>query len=360
MQQTVSLGASSTELLLGAGCRQRFLELVQESSSQFLVISDQRVEEAVRPKFLSDHTWLTVPSGEESKSFAQVGRLWSELVKHGLDRKSGLIAVGGGVVCDLAGFVASTYLRGIAFYALPTSLLAMVDASVGGKVGIDLPEGKNLVGQFYPGQVVACDPELLSTLPESEWSCGMAEVIKHGILSGPTLWEQILSFQPTARRDLVQLDSVLTAAVQVKVDVVKEDPYEKTGLRATLNLGHSYGHAIEWCSHFAMGHGEAVGLGLLAGLRLSRELGILEEDFEEELVALLQAWSLPTTLGSQNDGQYSWEKISTALGRDKKNKDGQWCFVLPRKIGRVETVFGPPENMVERAFHSLQPQEVVS
>ncbi|HIB64565.1 MAG TPA: 3-dehydroquinate synthase [Phycisphaerales bacterium] len=360
MQQTVNLGAASTELLLGAGCRHRFLELVQQSSSNLLVMSDQRVEEAVRPRFLTDHTWLTVPSGEESKSLEQVGRLWSELVKRGVDRSSGLVAVGGGVVCDLAGFVASTYLRGIAFYALPTSLLAMVDASVGGKVGIDLPEGKNLVGQFYPGQVVACDPELLSTLPHIEWSYGMAEVIKHGILSGPDLWSQILSFQPTSRQDPAHLDSVLSAAVQVKVDVVKDDPYEKTGLRATLNLGHSYGHAIEWCSHFTMGHGAAVGLGLLAGLRLSRELGILEEDFENELVALLQAWDLPTTLPPHQEGQYSWENISTALGRDKKNKDGRWCFVLPKKLGRVETVFGPPENLVERAFRSLQPQEVAS
>jgi len=271
----------------------------------------------------------------------------------GMDRRSALVAVGGGVVGDLAGFAAATYLRGVPFYSIPTSLLAMVDASVGGKVGIDLPQGKNLVGQFYPAKIVAVDPALLATLPEAEWSSGMAEVIKHGILSGGDFWSQLLSFHPADRSQDKKLEALVTAAVRVKVGVVQDDPFEKTGLRATLNLGHSYGHAIEWCSDYGMSHGQAVALGLLAGVRLSRLLGILQEDFEPELSALLERWGLSGTLPDSDDGRYSWERISLALGRDKKNKDGQWCFVLPQALGRVQLVYGPDRAAVERAFSSL-------
>lgn len=360
MQQSVRLGASTTELLLGLGCRGRFLDLVNTQIEEFVVISDKIVEEAVRPKFLSDKTWLSVPAGEASKCLEQVSFLWSRMVNQGLTRSSGIIAVGGGVVCDLAGFAAATFLRGVPFFALPTSLLAMVDASVGGKVGIDLPEGKNLVGQFYPGRVVAVDSELLTTLPLAEWSSGMAEVIKHGILSGPELWKKITDYRLSDRNDLGKTDELVNHAVAVKVNVVKEDPYEKTGLRATLNLGHSFAHAIEWCTNFDVGHGQAVGLGLLAGLRLSKEMGILEQDFESELLDLLGEWKLPTQLGREEYEACSWTKMEMALARDKKNKNGQWCFVLPKALGSVETVFGPPKTAVQRAFSSLIPTEVTN
>jgi 3-dehydroquinate synthase len=274
------------------------------------------------------------------------------LISLNFDRRSAVVAVGGGVVGDLGGFVASTFLRGVPFYSVPTSLLAMVDASVGGKVGIDLPEGKNLVGQFYPARVVAVDPELLSTLPLREWSGGMAEVIKHGILSGPELWSLVTGFGPENRGEKERLNHLITEAVGVKVGVVSQDPYERTGLRATLNLGHSYGHAIEWCSGYGLGHGEAVGLGLLAGVRLSKAMGLLQQDFEPELVDVLKRWRLPTVLPS--DDRYTWEALSLALSRDKKNKDGRWCFILPVKVGRVETVEDAPKSMVRDVFLSLK------
>jgi 3-dehydroquinate synthetase len=232
----------------------------------------------------------------------------------------------------------------------------MVDASVGGKVGIDLPEGKNLVGQFYPARIVAVDPRFLSTLPAPEWAAGMAEVIKHGVLEGEPFWSQLCSFRPNHRSDPRLLEELLIQAVMVKVRVVREDPYERTGLRATLNLGHSFGHAVEWCAQFKMSHGEAVALGLLAGLRLSRALNILKDDFEGELMELLQRWELPTVLPRLEGVSWDWELFTRALGRDKKNKNGQWNFILPVRIGEVTSVTAPPAHLVRAAYQSLQPE----
>ena len=348
----VPLGASKSRLIIGNGCREQLLVSIRESSGRVVVVSDQNVKEAWGDSLLTEAPWLVVPPGEASKDLTQAAKLWSEMVRLQLDRSSAVVAVGGGVVSDLAGFVASTFLRGVSFFSLPTSLLAMVDASVGGKVGIDLPEGKNLVGQFYPAQTVAVDPELLETLPDSQWSAGMAEVIKHGILQGPELWQRIRDFHPGRRSDSLSLNELLRRAVQVKVDVVAQDPYERTGLRATLNLGHTFGHAIEWCSGFQLEHGQAVALGLVAGLRLSKTLSLLRQDFEAELLELLAAWNLP--LGLPSEERYRWEHVAAALGRDKKNKDGQWCFILPLAVGEVRAVTDAPRDLVRQAYESLK------
>jgi 3-dehydroquinate synthase len=353
MQYTVPLGTASTELLVGRGSSRTLADNLRSQSIRSVVVSDNNVKLAVADRLFSDSEWLVVPAGESSKSLQQTAQLWSRMLALGLDRSASIVAVGGGVVGDLAGFAAATYLRGVSFYSVPTSLLAMVDASVGGKVGIDLPEGKNLVGQFYPARMVAVDPDLLDTLPENEWSAGMAEVIKHGILAGSELWDLLLGFRPGDRGQVDRLESLVTAAVEVKVKVVQEDPYEKTGLRATLNLGHSYGHAIEWCSGFQMNHGQAVGLGLIAGIRLSKKLGLLEDDFEPQLLELLRRWNLPTALSGNGDSRYSWENMESALGRDKKNRNGEWCFVLPQSIGKVATVYGPPKEAVREAFRGV-------
>lgn len=357
MECIVSLGQASSELLIASGCRQRLAQRLE--GKRAVVISDRHLQDAWGASLFTDLPWLVVPPGEESKSVERVSSLWSQMVRLGLDRQSVVVALGGGVVGDLAGFVAATYLRGVAFYSLPTSLLAMVDASVGGKVGIDLPEGKNLAGQFYPAHTVAVDPELLDTLPAKEFSQGMAEVIKHAILQGEPLWSLVRSFQPTHANDPEALCRLVTEAVLVKVEVVRQDPYEKTGLRAQLNLGHTYGHAIEWCADYSLGHGEAVALGLIADLRLSRALGTLEVDFEKDMLELLERWSLPTTLPTPLE-RFDWDRVAAALGRDKKNKDGQWCFVLPVRPGKVLTVNGPSVDLVRHAFSSLRPHGVLS
>lgn len=351
MRRTINLGQAESELLLACGAARELASEIGSSYPKLVVVSDENVHRLLSAKLFSGFPWLTVPAGEISKSVSCLQSLWERLLESGLDRRGAVVAIGGGVIGDLAGFAASTYMRGVDFYSVPTSLLSMVDASVGGKVGIDLPQGKNLVGQFYPARRVAVDPELLSTLPEAEWSSGMAEVIKHAVLQGEPLWSLLNGFRPEERARKDRLEELLRRAVEVKIRVVEQDPFERTGLRATLNLGHTYGHAIEWCSEFRLSHGAAVGLGMLAGLRLSRSLEGLVEDFEESLLELLSRWGLPISLDGGSD--YTWERMRQALSTDKKNKDGDWCFILPSSVGRVNSVLGPPEEKVRAAFESL-------
>lgn len=356
MPRRIELGRDFSDVFEGNGSRHRLLEQLapQVSSRRLVVISDQQVEAALRPTLCPDAEWLVVPSGESSKCLEVAASLWSRLCQLGVDRQTAILSVGGGMVSDLAGYVASSYLRGLPFYSIPTSLLAMVDASVGGKVGIDLPEGKNLVGAFYPARSVAIDPELLDSLPDSEWASGMAEVIKHGVLQGAPLWDSLLAASPEEMADRARREALLRQAVGVKLWVVEQDPYERTGLRATLNLGHTFGHALEWCSSYQLRHGEAVALGMLAALRLSRSLGLLEEDFETPLTDLLRRWSLPVSLPQPEAEHWGWEGIARAFGRDKKNSEGRWTFILPRRVGLMEIVSGPDPEAVRDAVESLK------
>ncbi len=357
MSVRVEIGRDASDLIQGKGSRHRLIERVVKKHKRRVVITDDGVRGALAasyPELFSGCDVLSVAAGEASKSVETTTTLWSRMCDLGTDRSTAVIAVGGGMVTDLAGFVASTYLRGLPFYSCPTSLLAMVDASVGGKVGIDLPQGKNLVGQFYPARAVAVDPELLDTLPEAEWGSGMAEVLKHGILSGGALWTTLLSGGREELQQIERRESLLIEAVEVKLRVVVEDPYETTGLRATLNLGHTFGHALEWTSGFDLRHGEAVGLGMLAAVRLSRGLGLLEVDFERELVELLQRWSLPVCLPCPSRACWDWEPIRQAFGRDKKASAGSWNFILPIRPGRVLQVTAPDPELVRRAVESLK------
>lgn len=357
MSVRVELGRQSSDLFQGDGSRRQLIERLRKSHPRWVVFTDDEVRAALAPwcpELFSGLGVLSVPAGEQSKSLASVSHLWGQLCQMGADRSTAVLAVGGGMVTDLAGFVASTYLRGLPFYSCPTSLLAMVDASVGGKVGIDLPEGKNLVGSFYPATAVAVDPGLLDTLPESEWASGMAEVIKHGVLAGDQLWSTLLLSERAQLQSPQRRARLLEEAVAVKLRVVVEDPYEKSGLRATLNLGHTFGHALEWSSQFELRHGEAVGLGMLAAVRLSRALGLLEVDFEAELLSLLERWSLPTTLPGAQRSCWDWEPLCQAFGRDKKASAGEWNFILPTRPGRVVQVTAPDPALVRAAVESLK------
>lgn len=350
MKAEVELGNGTTSLVVSAGSRRQIVEQAQSLYDKLIIVSENKVLARLDTAWFPACPVLSFPAGEASKSLQVASKLWSQLFELGADRNTAILAVGGGVVTDLVGFVAATFMRGLPLFSVPTSLLAMVDASVGGKVGIDLAEGKNLVGCFYPAAAVAVDPELLSSLEARDWADGMSEVFKHGILSGPDFWSRVKSFTPEHANDISGVESLVRAAVEVKLRVVKEDPFERLGLRATLNLGHTFAHAIEWVSEFQVSHGQAVGLGLLAGLRLSRLLGLLRVDFEEDLLNSLKAWSLPTTLP---EGDWDWEKMELAFSRDKKNRHGQWNFILPREIGLVESVRGPEPELVKEAFGSL-------
>lgn len=272
-------------------------------------------------------TWTTIPDGEHFKTLDTTAELYRSFLAAGLDRNAVILALGGGVVGDTVGFAAATYMRGVRFIQLPTSLLAMVDSSVGGKVGVDLPEGKNLVGAFKQPEQVLIDPYLLSTLPEREWRGGMAEVIKHGLLADPALLELAPAYKDN-------INQVIRRAIQVKVELVQADPFEK-GVRAHLNLGHTFGHAIEQVSGYQWSHGEAVGAGLVAAARLSQRLGLCDAALPALVEKIVGGVGLPTRIGNLDAQQ-----VLLAMRSDKKWQYGKARFVLLEGVGKPTVVEG--------------------
>ncbi|MDX1418313.1 MAG: 3-dehydroquinate synthase, partial [Candidatus Promineifilaceae bacterium] len=288
---------------------------------------------------------LTIPAGEQHKTLAIVNQLYDELLAGGLDRQGTIVALGGGVVGDVAGFVAATYLRGVNFIQCPTSLLAMVDASVGAKTGVDLPQGKNLVGAFKQPVAVLADLDTLLTLPNEEYAAGMAEVIKAGLIADPALFHTLETEDKIAslanQRDLTHLTSVVTAAIKVKQLVVEEDPFEK-GRRAVLNLGHTFAHAIEQVSEYQIRHGEAVGMGLVAAANLSARLDYCSEFLQARIESVLEISNLPKRIPSN----LSPTALYQAMGSDKKKANGRLRFILIRDVGDVFISRDIPKDMV--------------
>ena len=272
---------------------------------------------------------LSFPAGEVNKSLATVEKLWTGFLESGLDRKSVVIALGGGVTGDLAGFAASTFMRGVAWVGVPTSLLAMVDSSLGGKTGFDLPQGKNLVGSFYPPRLVLADPDVLTTLPEPEFISGLAETIKNGIIADPQLVELCSHGLEGVRANL---DEIASRAIAVKIRVILVDPYEK-GWRASLNLGHTIGHAIELASGFQLRHGEAVAIGMVAEAALAERMGLADAALAAQIAAVLAGVHLPTEIPAKLDRK----AILQAMALDKKKALGRVRFSLPTRIGEVRT-----------------------
>ncbi len=277
---------------------------------------------------------ITISDGEQHKTLDTVSMLYSVFVRNGLDRTSTVIALGGGVVGDTAGFAAATYMRGVNLVQIPTSLLAMVDSSVGGKVGVDLPQGKNLVGAFKQPDAVLIDPDVLKTLPDRERACGMAEVVKHGFLADPSLLESLDD------------ETMIARAVQVKVNIVEQDPYEQN-IRAYLNLGHTFAHAIEQVSGYEWLHGEAVGVGLVAAARLSAALGLWDDDGLVQRV--VERVGLPTHIGNLDP-----ESIYAAMATDKKWQGGHSRFILLEGIGQPTIVKDVPVEPVIEVLDSLR------
>jgi 3-dehydroquinate synthase len=300
---------------------------------------------------LEDAGWrvasvVEVPAGERSKSLETYAWVVGRLARAGMTRDGALFALGGGVVGDLGGFVAATFMRGVDLIQLPTSLLAMVDSSVGGKVGVDLPEGKNLVGSFFRPRVVVADVSWLETLPSRELSCGLAEVIKMGLLSGGDYFANLDRIEAARRGDLDALRALILHSVRFKARVVAEDELER-GRRAILNYGHTVGHALEAAAGYALPHGYAVSAGMVAAARLAREklgsdLVALHED-------LLRSAGLPLEVTS-----VQVEKALTAIGRDKKRRAGDgYRFVLLEDVGKP--LWGVPvgEEEARRAIGAV-------
>jgi shikimate kinase / 3-dehydroquinate synthase len=270
-----------------------------------------------------------IPPGESHKTLETVAAIWESFTQARLERGSTVIALGGGVVNDLVGFAAATYLRGVPWVTVPTSLLAMADASLGGKTGFDLQWGKNLVGAFYSPRLVLADPLILNTLPEAELCSGMAEVVKHGVISDPELFSLCASGWEAVRNNL---DEIVRRAMAVKVRVIQVDPYEQ-GARAALNLGHTLGHALEQASDYHLRHGEAVSIGIVAAARLAEQTEVAETGLADEIAEVLERLGLPVEIPIDLDAGL----VKAAMGLDKKRAGGKVRFVLPRRIGEVQT-----------------------
>jgi 3-dehydroquinate synthase len=292
---------------------------------------------------------ILLPEGEQAKTLEVARQGWEGLLQAGCDRTSTVVALGGGAVGDLAGFVAATYMRGINFVQIPTTLLAQVDASIGGKTAIDHPRGKNLIGAFHQPRVVIVDPAVLTTLPEREFRSGLAEVIKHGIvLDGAYFADLEQSVPALLRRDLATLERVVAGSCRLKASVVERDEKEAE-LRHVLNYGHTIGHALEAATGYARwAHGEAVSLGIVAEARLAERLGIAKDQTTERQIRLLRAVGLPVSgLGAAP------EAIVDALGRDKKARDGRVPFIFAPEIGSFRLVFDVPRSAVLETLQEI-------
>lgn len=270
---------------------------------------------------------VTLPHGEQTKCLARLSDVYSFLCAERITRKDTVLALGGGVIGDLAGLAAATYLRGVRFVQVPTTLLAQVDSSVGGKVAVDLPEGKNLVGAFWQPACVLCDPDVLSTLTEDYWRDGLGEVVKYGCIGDETLFRLLEQCAPGGRPALMaEIDVILTRCIQAKADVVAQDERD-TGLRMTLNFGHTIAHAVEKCQHYTgLRHGEAVAVGMAVITRLTERRGVTEPGTAERLLRLLRALGLPCELPDIPEAS-----LLDAMTLDKKSA-GQTLrvIVLPR------------------------------
>jgi 3-dehydroquinate synthase len=278
---------------------------------------------------------VVVPSGEGSKCLAQVSLLYDAFLDQGADRQTVVVAFGGGVIGDLAGFAAATFLRGLPLVMVPTTLLAQVDSSVGGKVGVNHPRGKNLIGAFHQPAGVWIDTAYLATLPERAWRCGLAEVVKYGMILDGEFFESLESQVEAIRaRQPGVVRHLIARSCELKARVVEQDEREETGLRAVLNFGHTVGHAIE--AEVGYGgryeHGEAVALGMVLESRVAERLGWIGSDVTARLERLLERLGLPTRM----EAGIAAERLLAAMGRDKKNKEGKIHATLPRRLGHVE------------------------
>ena len=335
--------AKSYDILIGPGLLSDAGRYIREvtNAHRAVIITDsnvgpmyaQKVANSLQAAQFAVSTY-TFPAGEPSKTLATIADFYAAFADAGLTRKDIVVALGGGVCGDMAGFAAATYLRGIDFVQIPTSLLAQVDSSVGGKTGVDLPVGKNLVGAFHQPRLVLCDTETLKSLPSAFFRDGMGEVIKYGCIKSRSLFERL----EVERADGVMEDAI-AECVDIKRIVVEHDEHE-TGERMLLNFGHTAGHAIERCSHFTgLSHGQAVGVGMIIAARAGESLGLTKPGTADRITALLKRYGLPTGT------QFSAEELSHAAGTDKKRAGGAINFVFLREIGESFVQKVPMEEL---------------
>lgn len=369
---TVDLGERSYQVIVGNDQLSR-IELIVEARGlhpPFAIVCDESVKSFGEfvgerlSKFEVGKEWqgtepkkverVTVPSGEASKSFEQAVSLWHWLAEIAMPRNGTLFAIGGGVVGDLVGFVAATYMRGIPYVQIPTTLLAMVDSSIGGKTAIDLPRAKNLVGAFHQPSLVVSDLSCLKTVPDRAFIAGLAEVVKYGVIADSALFDYLHSNADLIlRRHPVTLRTIIIRSASIKASIVALDEREQTGLRMILNYGHTFGHALEAATKFQLLHGEAVAIGMTAEAYLAWRLGWCDRELLEAQTDLLRALELPTKLKEVVE-PVSEPDIAALLEimlRDKKRKGGVVRFTLPKRLGETATTDFPiPEDLIADAW----------
>ena len=353
-QVKIKSGSHTYPIHIGCGLIANLETLLHETilSHRAFIISNQLVwklhGQAISRAIPTAETIL-IPDGERYKRQQTVDYIYDALIRAGADRHTVLIAVGGGVVGDIAGYAAATFLRGLSLIHLPTTLLAQVDSSIGGKVGINHKLGKNLIGAFHPPKLVVTDPQLLDTLPRREFRAGLYEVIKYGMIASPTLFKKldreltaVFDHEPRA------LMSIITKCCRIKASIVQSDERE-TGLRRVLNFGHTVGHAIESATKYRrFRHGEAVAFGMLAAANIAETRGDLSTTDCEELATLIRRMG---PLPSSND--LSIKQIINTIKQDKKIIQGKLHFVLPTSIGLTTIVEDVTSKQIERALKHL-------
>ncbi|MDP1792996.1 MAG: 3-dehydroquinate synthase family protein [Acidimicrobiales bacterium] len=328
----VALGERSYPVVVGAGARHELAELLPANARRVALVTQEGIgfaDDVVSGREQSMHL---LGDGETSKTLASVEQLCDAFVAAGLNRADAVVGVGGGVVTDVAGFAAAVYYRGIAVLHVPTTLLGMIDAAVGGKTGVNLSSGKNLVGAFWQPRAVICDTDALATLPPREMRSGLGELAKYHFLTGDDLAS-------------LPLDERIAAAVRIKANAVSNDEHETKGLRATLNYGHTLGHALETAGKYDLRHGEAVAIGLVYAAKLARRLGRIDDDRVAQHVALVASNDLPVTIPPGCDP----EELVAVMRRDKKVTGDGLTFVLDGPNG-VELVEGISVDVVVAAM----------
>ncbi len=355
----VNLGARSYDIIIQPGVTGQLaaqLNTYGLAPAKGLIITDTNVD-AFHGNYLREclleagkgYPVITIPAGEQSKSQECLFHIYEQALKAGLDRHAVVIALGGGVVGDLAGYAAASYMRGLRFVQVPTTLLAMVDSAVGGKTGINLPGGKNLIGAFHQPSLVLCDLQMLATLPPREFRAGMAEVIKYGVIADEALFHYCdVRMEQALAGDAATLEHLVARCCEIKADVVGQDETE-SGLRAILNFGHTLGHAIEAVAGYGTYlHGEAISVGMVFAARVSvRQTGLAPEA-AEALEMLLKKTGLPVRAPA-----LAWDELNRVMARDKKSAAGQPRFVLAQRLGQVDYGIPVEEALLREVWSGM-------
>jgi 3-dehydroquinate synthase len=354
-----SISLPTYDILVQHGALERVGDIarVATRAHRYAVITDSNVvrthaERVVQSLGSVGTRTFTLPAGEASKTRETWARLTDEMLNAGFGRDAAIVAVGGGIVGDLAGFVAATFMRGIPYVQVPTSLLAMIDASVGGKTGVDTPRGKNLVGAFHQPAAVVADPAVLDTLPAAHFRAGLAEAIKHGIIADAMYLERTVADAPSmldpASRRKEAMERLVSRSIEIKADIVRHDEREH-GRRQVLNFGHTIGHAIEAVSGYTLLHGECVGLGLVYEAAIAVRTGVASSETARDVRRAVERIGLSTAIPKT----FTADRLVEAMRSDKKLRSGALRFALPREIGTMASGDGtwsiPIEESVVRA-----------